>query len=181
MQNVKSVAAAVVEAVIQIALGVFIIAEPMSFNLIILRIIGAALVIVGIIECIRYFVNPVQTDFVGRHLSFGLLALAAGILLLVGASYILSALPVFAIVYGIVILVSAIFKLQKGVDMLRLGISRSAVPLVSAVISIILAVIILANPFATVYVLFTFAGVSLIVDALLNLAAAILGRNARGV
>ncbi|MCD8344180.1 MAG: DUF308 domain-containing protein [Oscillospiraceae bacterium] len=86
MQNVKSVAAAVVEAVIQIALGVFIIAEPMSFNLIILRIIGAALVIVGIIECIRYFVNPVQTDFAGRHLSFGLLALAAGILLLVGAA-----------------------------------------------------------------------------------------------
>jgi uncharacterized membrane protein HdeD (DUF308 family) len=77
--------------------------------------------------------------------------------------------------YGIVVLVTGLSKLQLTVDMLRVKSKKWFLALISAAISIVCAVLILMNPFSSTEVLWMIAGITLIVEALLDVVTWFLG------
>ena len=89
-------------------------------------------------------------------------------------SAMLAALPALFTIYGVIMLVSGVMKLQRMADMRRIRHPRWYMPGISALLYIILAVIILLNPFSTAMVVWIFVGVSMIVSAVLDMITLII-------
>ena len=75
------------------------------------------------------------------------------------------------ILYGVAILVSGLGKIQFTVDMLRMKNKKWFWGAVSAVLSLVCAVVILSSPFASTIVLWKFTGIALIVEAVFDAVA----------
>ena len=79
------------------------------------------------------------------------------------------------VVYGVGILLAGLSKIQWAVDLLRMRRKRWFLAIISAVISIVCAGVIVSNPFTSSAILWMFAGISLIVEAVFDAAALIVG------
>ena len=77
------------------------------------------------------------------------------------------------LVYGVVILITGIAKLQWTVDIIRMKRSKWFWMAISAAISVFCGIIVITNPFSTTAVLWMFIGISLIVDAVLDMIGSI--------
>lgn len=84
--------------------------------------------------------------------------------------------PLLTVIYGVLTLLGGINKVQWAIDMLRAKQKYWFVAIISAVLTLVFSALILANPFASTAVLWTFIAVTLIVEAVIDIAAFILGR-----
>ena len=84
------------------------------------------------------------------------------------------------IVYGALILITGISKIQLSIDMIRLKNSRWSWAAVNAVLSLICAIVVLCNPFASTEVLWLFTGAVLVGVGIFDLVVAILRKKAKG-
>lgn len=73
-------------------------------------------------------------------------------------------------------LVFGISKFQWAIDMLRQKQKFWFVALIGAALTLVFAILILINPFASTTVLWTFIAITLIVEAVVDIVAYILGR-----
>ena len=86
---------------------------------------------------------------------------------------VISAFPVLTVLYGVGILILGITKVQWTVDQIRLKTDKWFLTAISAAVTILCAVIILCNP----AVMWTLIAVFLILEAVMDIVAAILTRN----
>ena len=84
--------------------------------------------------------------------------------------------PLLTVIYGVLTLLGGINKIQWAIDMLRAKQKYWFVAIISAVLTLVFSALILANPFASTAVLWTFIAVTLIVEAVIDIVAFILGR-----
>ena len=84
--------------------------------------------------------------------------------------------PLLTVIYGVLTLLGGINKVQWAIDMLRAKQKYWFVAIISAVLTLVFSALILANPFASTAVLWTFFAVTLIVEAVIDIVAFILGR-----
>ena len=83
--------------------------------------------------------------------------------------------PVLTLVYGVVILITGITKVQWTIDIIRMKRSKWFWAAISAAISIVCGVVIITSPFSTTAVLWMFIGISLIVEAVFDMIGGIFG------
>ena len=163
-------------AVCEVIIGVLLLIDPVSFTNAILRVLGGILIIMGVVSAVQYFrASPVRAA-AGKGLARGCVEIALGVFCIVKSGWFLTMFPVLTILYGIVTLVSGFAKLQWTVDMLRLKMRKWGLAALSSVVTILCALVILANPFASAAVLWVFIGVALIIEAIADFIAAILMR-----
>lgn len=74
-----------------------------------------------------------------------------------------------------VILITGLTKLQWMVDIIRMKRRRWFLATISAAVSILCGIVIITSPFSTTAVLWVFIGISLIVEAVFDILAAIFG------
>lgn len=175
MKSFKKYSAGLILSLFEVLIGVLLLIDPISFTSGIIMAIGAMLILSGAVEIIKYFRTDPVTASVGQLLIKGLVALIAGIYALVQTDKIVGVFPALAVIYGIAILIVGLYKVQRTVDMLRLKMKGWAFAAINALLSVVFAVVILANPFATVAVLWSFTGITLIVEAALDVAVMIAG------
>ena len=84
--------------------------------------------------------------------------------------------PLLTVIYGVLTLLGGINKVQWAIDMLRAKQKYWFVAIISAVLTLVFSALILANPFASTAVLWTFIAATLIVEAVIDIVAFILGR-----
>ena len=77
---------------------------------------------------------------------------------------------VIAVIYGVILVVSAVFKVKSYIDVSRMGLKPSPFTLLGAAIALILGTVIILNPFKAVETLWVFTGIVLIVQAVLDIA-----------
>lgn len=99
-----------------------------------------------------------------------------GLFCITKSEWFLVTFPVLTVFYGILTLVSGVSKVQWAVDMLRTRQKYWFVEVIGAVLTIVCAVLILTNPFASTDVLWTFIGITMIAEAVVDVAAFVLGR-----
>ena len=90
------------------------------------------------------------------------------------AVVLLAALPFVTWVYAIAMLILAAYKVQCTVDILRLSGIRWYFPAISAALAVVLALFILLNPNTAMNIVWGFMGVSIILEAGLEIATIIL-------
>lgn len=176
MKRTSNKLGSIVLSLCEVVVGVLLLVNPVGFTKGILIALGCLLLILGLINIVRYFrTDPVEAA-VKQELTRGCLAILAGLFCITQSGWFLAAFPLLTMLYGILILITGVGKVQWTVDRIRLHMRRWGWTAVSAVLTIGCAAVILCNPFATTEVLWGFIGVMLIVEAVADVLAAILTR-----
>lgn len=152
----------------ELAVGILIIVVPFGFTSAVVRLMGIALCVAGTACCVSYFKMSPEEGTMTQNLSIGLLLILFGVFCVFNPEWLVGIFPVFARIWGILILVIGFIKLQWAVDTLRNREKYWFISLLGAGSSMLLASIIIANPFATVHVGLLFAGAALIVEAIID-------------
>lgn len=155
-------------SVFLIALGLCAVIWPNIGMATVCVAIGAGAVLFGVIRIIVYFMREVRGVAVSYDFSIGLLALIAGVILLIHPQSVLDFLQV---VIGVYLLLDSVFKLQTALDSKRIGMTGWWVPLIFTVICLVLGVLMVLKVGAELVMMLI--GAALIADGLQNLCLAV--------
>lgn len=161
----------------EVILGVLLLLNPIGFTSAVLITLGVLLVALGIARLAGYFRTEPALAARGGGLVSGLVFLLAGLFCIFRWEWFVATFPLLAGVYGLLTLVNGLNKLQWAVDALRLGRRGWYLALIGAAVTLLFGALILANPFATTAVLWTFLAVSLLLEAVLDFLALVRSRS----
>lgn len=157
----------------EIILGVLLLVNPVGLAKFIITVLGVVLAAIGTVNVIQYFRTPPFEAAMKKSLTIGILAILLGLWCIFNGEWFIAIFPLLTTLYGIVTLVSGVVKIQWTADMIRMKIERWGLMAVSAVLTVAVSAIILLQPFSTAAALWIFIGLSLIVEAVFDIVAAI--------
>lgn len=163
--NIKEIIFCIAELVI----GILLLINPVSFTSSIIILLGVSMVAIGILFVYKYFRMSPEQAKKGNMLTWAILLVMVGTFCIVRTDWFVVTFPVLTVLYGILMLVAGVSKVQTMVDMLRLKNNKWFWAGINALVSIVCAVIILWSPFASTALLWIFAGISMIVEAVLDI------------
>ena len=114
-----------------------------------------------------------------QSLAKGLLLVTVGVFCLFKSQWFIATFPLLTILYGIIILITGLVKIQWAVDMLRLKIQKWFFAAIGAALSLLFALIILKNPFGSTVFLWRFVAISLILEAVLDITTLFFNYNGK--
>lgn len=160
----------ILTSIIEIVAGVLLLLNPTTFISYIVLIAGAVIALTGLVSGIKYFVTPIEKAESSQGLFKALVSVALGGFLMVKNGLFVSAEAekIISFVFGAAILLVGFTKIQNMFDKIRKK-QLFIVSLISAVITVACAIVILTGALA-LKILWIFAGVSLIVEAVIDIA-----------
>jgi len=161
----------ILRSLVLIAGGVVLIVFPSATQNTIAYTISIIMVVIGVINLITYFHKREDTGSGYKEYNSPVnLILGIAFILLAGviAKFFISFVPV---VLGVLILISGLLKLDQAIDMKKTGKHGETFVLVMAIISILVGLFAIFNPFAMGNVLLRIAGVGLVYSGLSDLFA----------
>lgn len=171
-----SKASIIILSLCEAIVGILLMVNPVGFTTGIIIFLGLVLLILGITNVVQYFRATPQAAVIKQNLSHGLIEILAGLFCVLKSGWFIATFPILTILYGIGTLMIGITKVQWTVDKIRLKIKKWFWTALSAALTIVCAVIILCNPFSSTAVLWTFIAVILIVEAAIDIIAAIFSK-----
>lgn len=160
----------------ELLVGILLLIDPAGFTGAIITLLGVLLIVKGAVDIAHYFQINQRVAAEGHLLTSGLLFASAGLFCVIRSDWFIRVFPILTMFYGILILLSAFQKIQWTVDLRRMGVSRWYIALISAVCSLVLAVIVLTNLVATTAAMWMLIGIALIVEAALDILALLFQR-----
>lgn len=160
----------------EIVLGILLLVNPIGFTSGIIITLGVVMVCLGIGNIIRYFRKAPEVAAEKNDFAKGLIFILFGAFCVLKSQWFIATFPLLTVLYGILTLIMGISKIQQAVDMLRLNRKYWLIAVTNAVVTIIFSALILSNPFASTAILWTFIGVTLIIEAVIDLLTVIFGR-----
>lgn len=171
--NVKQKLSVTALSITEILIGILLLINPVGLTTWIIIIAGVILTLTGIVKIISYFRLPAEEAALRKSLAFGILAVLAGLWCMLRSGWFIALFPLLTTLYGLIVLISGVTKVQWAADMIRLKKRRWGWMALSAAITIICAVIILRHPFAAAATLWMFIGLTMIVEAVIDIISAI--------
>lgn len=162
-------------SLVEIIVGILLLVDPVGFTSGIIVAFGIVLTLMGIGTTIKYFRTEPEEATVRQILVKGLLELLGGVFCTFNSPWFVVTFPVLTFLYGVMILITGITKLQWTLDMIRLKRKKWLWTAISAAISILCGITVIMSPFSTTAVLWMFIGISLIVDAVFDMIGGIFG------
>lgn len=163
----------------EIIIGILILFNHVAFTNIIVRALGAVLIVLGVLNIMKYFKQTAEAGAMSMGLSKGLIQILAGIFCIFNPEWFTTTFTFLSVAYGVGILIVGMIKLQWAVDALRLRNGSWLFSLIGGALSIILGLIIAFNPL-TPQIVWIFVGVTLIITGALDGVAAFFGKTSIG-
>ncbi|MCM1054047.1 MAG: DUF308 domain-containing protein [Bacteroides sp.] len=176
MKLLKQNGNAIVTCLVEIVTGILLLIDPVGFTAGIIIVVGIGLLLNGLINVIKYFRTDTVEAARQQMLTHGLVSLLAGAFCAFNPNWFIVTFPVIAVIYGVAVLIVGLGKIQITVDMIRLKNNNWFLGAISALVSVICAVVIILNPFASTMVLWIFTGISLILEAVIDAVVLIVNR-----
>ncbi len=158
----------------ELLVGIILLIKPIGFTKTIIVSVGIILTVLGIMDIVRYFKNKPIDAAREKSLAKGLVFGLSGLFCVFNSDWFIATFPVLTVLYGVGFLITGLMKVQCAVDGLRLKVKYWYFAAINAVLSIVLAVIIINNPFTTVAILWQFTGIALIVASILDIISVVL-------
>ena len=149
-----------------LALGVVLILWPEVSAVVACCILGALSILYGLYQIVRYFNFDIKAIFFRFDLALGICDILIGILLM---SYHNDAILLLPIMTGVLLILESVLNIQISAELHRAGIQRWGVTLIFGIVSLVLAVFLILNPFEGVSVLMMFVGICLMITAIESL------------
>ncbi|MGY6224884.1 HdeD family acid-resistance protein [Faecalibacterium duncaniae] len=160
----------VLMSVLYLGLGIFLVMKPGTALNIVCYALGGVVLACAAVQLIRYFVVERGVFQSQLTLISGLVCLALGAFLLLRSDIVVSILP---IVFGLFVIFDAIARVQNALDLRRCGYDSWKGFLLLPVLSVVLGVVLIVNPFGAMETLVMAIGVILIVEGAINLLSAL--------
>lgn len=174
MSHTKAVktakAGSIIISLLLCGLGAVLLIYPEVSVTVFTRTIGILLICYGVFKIVGYFSKDLFCLAFQFDLAFGLLLIAAGILLLARPQRMVS---LFGFLIGILVLTDGLFKIQTALDARRFGLRTWWLILTFAVLSSAAGLMLMCDPLLGANLVMLFAGICLIAEGLLNLCVAI--------
>ena len=164
---------AILLCIAELVIGVLLLIKPVGFTRGIIIALGIPLMLKGVGYVISYIRKKPQEASEGNLLAKGLLMTCGGLFCMFRSGWFITVFPALTILYGLMTLVTAFGKIQWMADLFRAKHKYWFLALISAVLSIALAVMIMTNPFASTAAMWIFIGVSMIVEAVMDVVTII--------
>lgn len=174
MKFLKNNLGGIAMCLLELLVGALLLINPAGFTSGIIMGAGLVLILIGIVCIIKYFRAEPEEAAKSQNLLKGLIALLAGLFCALRSEWFVVTFPVITLIYGLVILITGLGKIQWTVDILRQKKPKWFLCGLSALVSTVCGLVIIAAPFTTTAVLWMFTGISLIVDACFDIPALIL-------
>lgn len=169
MKELKENFNGIIICLFELVIGILLLINPVGFTSGIIIVAGLIMIVNGLINCIRYFRTNLKEASKEQFLTKGLIAIMAGAFCVLNTNWFIETFSALTVIYGIVVLLSSVEKIQLCVDLLRQKKTKWYLAAISAVISFVCAVIILKNPFSSTTVIWIIAGISLILEAVFDM------------
>lgn len=160
-------------SIAEILVGILLLTNPVGLTKWIIMVLGIVLVLLGVFQVIQYFRMPAVEAAMKKSLAIGILLVMFGMWCVIKNEWFIALFPVMTTLYGIATLINGITKIQWTADMLRLKTGHWGWMAFSAVVTLICSGVILAHPFSTVAALWMFIGITMIMEAVIDIVAAI--------
>ncbi len=147
--------------------GLMLLINPKSFTTVILKFFGILFLVIGVIYLVGYLKDRMSYNTVTPIAMTVLLILGA--VLTFGTNFIFGIVSFVAIIYGAVMIVYGIFKAQYYFQCKKSNAKISVMALASAIVSVILGIIVIFNPFGTQMAILRAVGITLIVEAIVDI------------
>lgn len=182
MEKFKKMLPALLMILFELAVGVLLLIDPERFTTAVFITFGIVLIVCAILMLIRYLRErkAAAEDTTGKSRASTLTLIASittflfGAVFAFGSSMLYGITGLLLVFYGAVMIVKGIFKIADYFTLKSEGFGASALRLVIGILSILVGGLIVFNPFGALDVVFTVAGVYLIVEAVLDIIALIL-------
>lgn len=159
---------AILLCIAELVIGVLLLIKPVGFTRSIIIALGIPLMLKGVGYIVSYIKQKPQEASEGNLFAKGLLMACGGLFCMFRSGWFIAAFPVLTVLYGVMTLVTAFGKLQWTADLLRLKHKYWFIALISAILSLVLAILIITNPFSSTAALWVFIGISMIVEAVVD-------------
>lgn len=176
MRFIKKNGIAIVAGLVELLIGILLFVDPEGFTSGILMAVGVILLLCGVVCLIRYFRTEPVRAALEQNFSKGLIMILLGGIFALRTEQVMDIFPLLAQLYGIAILIVGVVKLQQGVDLLRLKARFWFLASINALLAIVFGAAILSNFFSFID-LWQLAAISLIVEAVLDIAVLFLSRS----
>ena len=174
MKALKEKAGSILLCVFEAVVGILLLLDPIAFTTGIIVSFGVVLLLMGIGSAVGYSRMDALAGAASRGLLKGLVLIAAGAFCVFRSYWFIMTFPVLSVIYGVSILIAGLGKIQWTFDMLRMKRKKWFLAAISAAISIVCAILVLDNPFASSAILWMFTGISLIVEAVFDVVSLII-------
>ena len=149
-----------------LALGIFLLAVPgVALNMVCYALGGVVLACAAL-QLIRYFTVERKVFQSSFTLISGLVCLGLGGFLILRSDIVVRILP---IVFGLFVVFDSLGRLQNALELRRCGYPSWKWFILLALLSVVLGVVMILNPFATMELLVMAIGVILVVEGAINL------------
>ena len=156
----------VVTSLAFIAMGVILLLWPGETLSVAAQVIGACLTLAGAAAVVMYFVGDEKSFFSISAMVIGVIVGVLGLFILINPVFLVALIPT---IMGFIILISGIINISEAMTIHRQQGDGAVMSLVIGMITIILGVIILINPFHTASLMCRFLGIFLIFDGVSDL------------
>jgi len=148
----------ILSSILMILVGIFLFVYPGRTLDLAVRIVGIALLVLGAVGILSYVLGG-KKDGGAAALTAPVLAAAAGLVLLIAPGFVLSILPFVA---GVLIVITGASRLLEALTLRRRGGSGAPLAILLSVVTILLGIVIIFNPFKTLSLLVKVLGVIVI-------------------
>lgn len=160
-----------VPSIIYLVIGLILVFCPTSTMRTIGYVFATLLLLCGILMVYRYCTKDVNRVFYGNELVYGMILVALSILIYSKVDSFIAIIPMFL---GIVILTSGVSKLQYAIGLYRSHYRGQTALFFLAAVNIILGLVLLINPFASMATLVIIIGASLIFSGVTDLLTTVM-------
>jgi len=174
MRSIKTIRAAklgyIIMSVLLCCIGIFLMVCPDISAKVICRLVGGMFAVLGAVKLVGYFSKDLYRLAFQFDLSLGTLLIAIGLVMFLHPAGFTMVL--FSVI-GVLVMGDGLFKLQIALDTKRFGIGKWGLIACFAIMTGILGLLLLINPFKGVHIIMIIAGLSLLLAGAANLFVAI--------
>ena len=157
---------------LEIYSGVRLLTNPAEFTGSLVMIFGGIMIFIGLVSLLRSL--QVKTDshnLLPYRLGFfgGILDIIIGVCCIVLRDRIVALIPGIMMIIGVIMVIAGIHKVRNYLFLKDIGIHRSWLVILTAILTIILGILIFINPFTATAAAWSYAGYFLIVAGVFDL------------
>lgn len=174
MGSIKTIKAAklgyIIMSVMLCCIGIFFMVFPDISTRVICRLVGGIFAVLGAVKLVGYFSKDLYRLAFQFDLSLGILLITIGLVMFF---YPAGFTAVLFSVIGLLVMGDGLFKLQIALDTRRFGIGKWGLIAFFAIVTGILGLLLIINPFKGANIIMVIAGLSLLLAGVANLFVAI--------
>lgn len=157
----------------ELVVGILLLVNPEGFTQAIVMALGAVVVVLGVLNVIRYFKAGAMEAAMDHRMAYGLGELALGAFFLTQSGWLVGMFKTLTRLYGVAVLLLALIRIQQFVDARRLKLPRGGmISGITALFTLAYAAMILFMPETT----WIFIGIMLLIEAVMDILILILER-----